>query len=243
MSHKDYNKLVDAKSKLKENSTCIDCGLNNPKWASIRYGTFFCLECAAIHRSLGVYLDFVMSVNLNTWDKESYLPIEYGGNAKFKSYLKENNLESLSTESRYKNSLVLEYSSNLMKEILEKTGTNLKSAEKKETSSKTRPRFSDDPNNIKTQENEYEKPISVYNSSSITSSFSNIKSFVGDSVKVISEKTKEYGSVIGSKVKSISKTLYEKGTNLTKKENKDKGESYNKPVVKRMTSYKKADWS
>ena len=86
MGQKDYNKLVENKAKLPENSKCVDCDTANPLWASVKYGTFF---------ALGVYLDFVVSVNLNVWNKESYLPIQYGENANFIKYLIENNLDSI----------------------------------------------------------------------------------------------------------------------------------------------------
>lgn len=246
MSQKDYKKLVDAKSKIKENSTCIDCGTINPTWVSIKYGVFFCLKCAGIHRSLGVSLDFVMSVSLNSWDKKSYLPVEYGGNQSFKEYLQEKNLDHLTTEARYKNGSVIEYSENLMKKIFDETGVKLECAVKKEYNKKTRPVFEDDPNNYNQYNSTNEKSSSVYGGGSqFASSLSNLKSFIGGSVKSLSEKTMEYGSAIGSKVKSLSASLFEKNGNLSKKSEKDASERYKKSAVRgdRNVSFNKKDWS
>lgn len=35
------------------NSKCVDCGMKNPQWASVSFGTVFCLECSGVHRYVG----------------------------------------------------------------------------------------------------------------------------------------------------------------------------------------------
>ncbi|KNC53107.1 uncharacterized protein AMSG_09411 [Thecamonas trahens ATCC 50062] len=65
----------------KANSVCIDCGASNPRWASLSYGTFLCVECSGLHRSLGVQLSFVRSLDLDTWHPSQLLLMHLGGNA------------------------------------------------------------------------------------------------------------------------------------------------------------------
>lgn len=54
------------------NDVCADCGAPQPKWASINLGITLCIECAGIHRSLGVHLSKVRSLTLDTevWSPE-----------------------------------------------------------------------------------------------------------------------------------------------------------------------------
>lgn len=52
------------------NSGCCDCGLADPRWASINLGITLCIECSGIHRSLGVHFSKVRSLTLDTWEPE-----------------------------------------------------------------------------------------------------------------------------------------------------------------------------
>ena len=61
---------------LPENKVCAECNepgkeekfknmtVTDPKWASINIGIFVCIECSGIHRSLGVHLSKVKSIDL-----------------------------------------------------------------------------------------------------------------------------------------------------------------------------------
>ena len=33
-----------------ENNRCIDCATPNPQWASVSYGTYFCLSCSGKYK-------------------------------------------------------------------------------------------------------------------------------------------------------------------------------------------------
>uniref|UniRef100_A0A8C8VKB2 Arf-GAP with coiled-coil, ANK repeat and PH domain-containing protein n=1 Tax=Pelusios castaneus TaxID=367368 RepID=A0A8C8VKB2_9SAUR len=52
------------------NISCCDCGLADPRWASINLGITLCIECSGIHRSLGVHFSKVRSLTLDTWEPE-----------------------------------------------------------------------------------------------------------------------------------------------------------------------------
>ncbi|KAJ6155643.1 Arf GTPase activating protein [Penicillium chermesinum] len=78
-------KLVQI-SKTNGNDRCCDCGAPSPQWASLKFGTFICLNCAGTHRGLGVHISFVRSITMDAFKHGEIQRMELGGNDPWKEF-------------------------------------------------------------------------------------------------------------------------------------------------------------
>lgn len=68
------------------NGICADCSNPSPQWASPKFGTFICLDCAGVHRGLGVHISFVRSVMMDSFKVSEVRRMEEGGNAAWHAF-------------------------------------------------------------------------------------------------------------------------------------------------------------
>lgn len=105
----EFKSKVKNLSQENENKNCMDCNARNPQWASASLGIFICLECASQHRSYGVRISRVKSVNMDEWSEELYNIMKNGGNAKFRVYLKDKEIENNDKREIYNSEHVKQY--------------------------------------------------------------------------------------------------------------------------------------
>eukprot|EP00192_Tetraselmis_astigmatica_P024769 CAMPEP_0117676278 /NCGR_PEP_ID=MMETSP0804-20121206/16072_1 /TAXON_ID=1074897 /ORGANISM="Tetraselmis astigmatica, Strain CCMP880" /LENGTH=827 /DNA_ID=CAMNT_0005485375 /DNA_START=220 /DNA_END=2703 /DNA_ORIENTATION=+ len=87
--NKRYLAALKAIMARPENRTCADCcgaSSSRPTWASINAGVFICMQCAGIHRGLGVHISKVRSCTLDTWLPDQVAFMAATGNATANSY-------------------------------------------------------------------------------------------------------------------------------------------------------------
>lgn len=92
------------------NKKCFDCGAFNPQWASPKFGIFICLECAGIHRGLGVHISFVRSITMDQFKPEEVLRMEKGGNENCKDFFEKHALDlDLPAKAKFDNYVAADY--------------------------------------------------------------------------------------------------------------------------------------
>ena len=64
---KDQKKQIE---KLINENICSDCGAQKPTWLSINWLTMICIDCSSIHRSLGVQISKIKSLELDNISEE-----------------------------------------------------------------------------------------------------------------------------------------------------------------------------
>ena len=115
-SHPDIPEILT----IPGNSNCCDCGMEKPKWASLNNGAFLCLKCAGVHRSLGVDISTIRSLQIDSWTDKQILYLTNGGNLKLKKLWKEYNIKANDpVEKRYK-SKACDYYRKYLKNLVEK---------------------------------------------------------------------------------------------------------------------------
>lgn len=99
--------------KLESNKSCGDCKRNkHPRWASWNLGVFVCIRCSGIHRSLGVHISKVKSVDLDSWTDEQLASMVKWGNKRANRYWEDKLAEGhVPNESKIENFIRTKYDS------------------------------------------------------------------------------------------------------------------------------------
>ena len=121
-SHPDIHDIMQVEG----NSECADCGAEKPKWASMNNGIFLCLKCAGVHRSFGMSISLIRSLQIDSWTDNQLLFLTKGGNKNFKNNLTEFNIDPSTTnlDLKYKSKAADYYRRYLKNEVDRETDPN-----------------------------------------------------------------------------------------------------------------------
>lgn len=117
MATLDARDCFEALGEDDANQSCFESGAAAPAWASVSHGIFISIGAAGIHRSLGVQVSRVQSVEMDAWKPLQLRMMELGGNRRFRDFLQDHGVpDDLPIRDKYNTRAAGWYRRNLLAE-------------------------------------------------------------------------------------------------------------------------------